>query len=139
MCQAMHADDAVAERRLVVKELYLRGWDSETIADRLEVSPAVVESDIQAIQKKWRETAIDDVLQARDKEQRKLDLIEREAWSGWERSLKLARSKKRGDGRTTETADEPTGDLRFLMMVHKCIVHRCSLLNLDEPVAEKKS
>ena len=45
----------------------------------------------------------------------KLDLLEREAWDGWERSKQTGHA----------------GDPRMLLMVLRCVERRCQILGLD--------
>ena len=69
---------------------------------------------------------------AREKELSKLDLIERDAWMGWERSQQAALAE---DGRERPNKT-PVGDPRFLAQVFKCVALRRSMLALDLPVRE---
>jgi hypothetical protein len=128
---------AIERHRARVADLYIQGWMQAEIARNVGVSQPTVSTDIKAIQKQWRASAIRDFDVLRERELQKLDRLEREAWSAWERSQKPSQEAVVStDGTTQKTLKrvaEQTGDVRFLGQIHKCIASRRALLGLDAP------
>jgi hypothetical protein len=127
----------IVRRRQQVAELYVQGWSQMAIAEHLGISQATVCDDLKRIRNDWRQSAVRDFDQARDKELAKLDRIEREAWAAWERSQKPAQSAViQGEGAqqpTRKTLKNQNGDPRFLELAMKCIAARRAILGLDAP------
>jgi predicted transcriptional regulator len=128
---------AIQRRRATVADLYIQGWLQAEIAHHVGVTQSTVSTDIKTIQGQWRASAIRDFDILRERELRKLDRLEREAWAAWERSQKPAQealiSTNGSDQKTVKKVAEQTGDPRFLEQVHKCILSRRALLGLDAP------
>jgi hypothetical protein len=150
----------VADRRDLIAELHLKGCPIAAIARRLSVSRRTVERDLEAVRAAWRTARRDAVEEAGDRELARLDLLEREAWDGWQRSQQQnvseklskaedekpargaahssaagavsAAAKKRAE-RTTRTQH---GDPRYLLLIMKCIEHRLRLLAGAPPIAD---
>lgn len=80
------AATSITRRREVVADSYIQGRTQAEIARYLGVSQPTVSTDLKAIQKQWRESAIRDFDLLRERELQKLDRVEREAWAAWERS-----------------------------------------------------
>jgi len=90
---------AILKRRRTVADLYLQGWTQIAIAEELGVAQPTISDDLKRIRAQWRESGVRDFDEARQLELMKLDRIEREAWSAWERSQKPAQSAVvTGDG-----------------------------------------
>ncbi|MAD79247.1 MAG: hypothetical protein CMJ50_00170 [Planctomycetaceae bacterium] len=127
----------VARRRETVADFYVQGWTQSAIAQRLGLTQPTICSDLKIIQGQWRESAIRDFDLLRERELRKLDRLEREAWAAWERSQEPSQqaviSTNGDDQRTQETTKDQTGDARYLDVVSKCITSRRALLGLDAP------
>src|SRR5690349_616892 len=108
----------VLNRRRQVSHLYLQGWTQADIAEHLNVWQPTISADLKHICQEWRESSIRDFDAAREMELRKVDLLEREAWSAWERSKKPFQSATvDGEGagqRTRKTMRNQVGDPRFL-------------------------
>jgi hypothetical protein len=126
------------ERRQRVAEMYVQGQTQAAIATEIGVSQATVFNDLTFIQDHWRASALRDFDAARELELQKLDKIEREAWTAWDRSKQPAQSAKVRSGRTGEEATEKSlqhrvGDPRYLDQVLRCIAARRALLGLDAP------
>jgi hypothetical protein len=121
-----------------VSEFYLQGWSQTSIAAHLRVTQSTVNGDIRAIQSEWRASGIRNFDLIREVELRKLDRLERESWSAWERSQKPVQSAVvTGDGsgrQTRKSMKNQVGDPRFLDQVNKCIAQRRTLLGLDAPL-----
>jgi hypothetical protein len=128
---------AIERRREAVADLYVQGWTQTQIANQLAVSQSCVSLDIKAIQKHWRESSIRDFDVLRERELKKLDRLEVEAWTAWQRSQKPAQeatiSTDGNSQRTVKKVAEQTGDPRFLEQISKCIASRRALLGLDAP------
>jgi hypothetical protein len=125
---------AINQRRAKVADLYLQGWPQMQIAAHLGCAQTTVSSDLRRIQQQWRESAVRDFDLAREIELHKIDRVERECWSAWERSQKPAQSAHISDEthqrRTRRHVRNQYGDPRFMEQVNKCIAMRCSLLGL---------
>ena len=128
-------DLAIIQRRKQVAELYLQGWSQPAIAQHLDVCQATICRDLKAIRQDWRDSAIRDFDSLRDTELQKLDLIEKEAWSAWQRSQKPAQSAvitgDGGDQKARKSMKHQYGDPRFLQLVTHCIGQRRAILGLD--------
>ena len=128
----------VADRRRKVAEWSLKGLTQQSIGDTLGVSQATVARDLEAIRQQWRDAAVRNFDEARGQQLEKLDLVETEAWAGWQRSqspLQTGSSTETKAGRQTRASLKHSyGDPRFLDQIAKCIAQRCLLLGLH-PVA----
>jgi len=127
---------AVIERRQRVADLYLQGWTQLAIAKEVGVSQGMICVDLKQIRKEWRESAIRDFDAMRDEELRRLERIEKEAWSAWERSQKPVQSARVSDkegGKGHKTVKSQVGNSRFLELVLKCVESRRAMLGLDAP------
>ena len=127
----------IEQRRQEVGGLYLKGSTQAQIARELGVSQSTVSTDLKAIRREWRDSRIRDFNDAVAIELKKLVHLEREAWSGWERSQQPAESTKvsqnGSDKKAEKVVKQQQGDPRFLEQVHRCIVSRRTLLGLDAP------
>jgi hypothetical protein len=123
-------------RRQRVAELHLQGWSQQCIANEVGTVQSVVFNDLKQIRKEWREAAIRDFDAMRDEELRRLERIEKEAWSAWERSQKPQQSARVSDkegGKGHKTVKAQVGNPRFIEVVLKCIESRRAMLGLDAP------
>jgi hypothetical protein len=127
----------IEHRRQQVAEHYLTGWTQAAIARELAVSQATVSADLKVIRRQWRESGIRDFDEAVQEELHKYQILEREAWSGWQRSQEPAEMSRIVQGETGKKAEKTvrqrTGDPRFLELVHRAIAGRRALLGLDAP------
>lgn len=128
----------MVRRRRLVSDLYIQGHSQLAIAEQLGISQPTVSTDLKAIQKQWRDAAVRDFDGQRERELRKLDALELEAWKAWQRSQKPSQEAViTSDGTTQKTQKkvaEQFGDPRFLEQISKCIASRRALLGLDAPV-----
>ncbi|MBW4441862.1 MAG: hypothetical protein KME10_11625 [Plectolyngbya sp. WJT66-NPBG17] len=132
----------------VVAELRLKGWSMRRIAEYLEVDASTICRDIQLLEKRWKEAALRDFDTERAKQLDRLDLLEREYWSAWERSQEskestiseqLRNAAVSDDGspiagggriRQMTRTEQKIGDPQFLAGVAKCVAERSKLLGL---------
>jgi len=125
--------------------LYLRGISQSRIAVEIGVTQSQISHDISTIQKRWRESSVMNLDEAKQRELSRIDELEREYWQAWQDS-KLERSKARQetggkkdkDGKPVVTKaslekQQRDGNPVFLSGVMACIDRRCKLLGLDAP------
>ncbi len=127
----------IEQRRQQVSDVYVKGSTQSQIARHLGVAQPTVSADLKAIRREWRDSRIRDFDEAVAMELKKLDNLEHEAWSGWERTQQPAESTKvtqDGSGKKAEKiVKQQQGNPRFLEQVHRCIAGRRTLLGLDAP------
>ena len=128
-------DRTTAARRCrEVADLYLKGWTQEAIGRALAISQATVSRDLEEVRSEWRESALRDFDEARSQELQKIDLIEREAWSAWQRSQTPLSAAAITDGSKGQVSRKSLkhshGDPRYLDLINKCVAQRCLLLGL---------
>jgi predicted transcriptional regulator len=142
----------LARDRRRIANLYLQGWLQADIAVELGISPATVSRDLKALQGEWRQSSLIDIDAAKSKELAKVDRLEREYWTAWERSCQDAETvtqktkgtvQRRQNEDGTFVSEQPAeaakttkgqaGDPRFLNGVQWCIERRCTILGIDAP------
>lgn len=136
----------LADRRLKVAELYLRGKYQSEIANDLGVNQSTVSRDIHYLQQEWLSSALVDIDEAKAQELKRIDQLEREYWKAWKDSQEDAVTKtneKYMAGADKESANKrikeqekrvgQVGDPAYLRGVQWCIEKRCDLLGLDAP------
>ena len=132
-----HESVRIEQRRQQVAERYLKGAAQATIARELSVSKATVSADLKAVRREWRDSRIRDFDEAVTVELEKLVLLEREAWTGWERSQESVETvsvhQRGADKHIEKTVRQQTGDPRYLEQIQRSIVARRALLGLDAP------
>jgi hypothetical protein len=129
---------AIAQRRQQVARLYLQGQGQTEIALELAMGQSTVSKDLHHIHTAWRESAIRDFDAQRDLEIARLNHIEREAWSAWERSQQPAVTTiTSGAARAKNTkriSRNQCGNPRFLELALRASEERRKLLGLDAPL-----
>jgi hypothetical protein len=148
----------ISIRRDTIADRHLKGRTVAEIAGELGVCRRTVDRDLAAIRRLWRQAHRDAIEEARARELARIDLLEREAWEGWQRSqqqylsekLSKAEDEKESRGETAggvsvrpssptarKRAERTTrtqhGDSRYLMLVMRCIERRLQLLNGAPP------
>lgn len=132
---------------LTISRRYLAGDIQVDIAHDLGLSQQQISYDIKALQRRWLDSAVSNIDEAKARELAKVDNLELEYWQAWKRSQEDAETvKQKGtpvntpDGESKiKTADiEKTtkgqaGDPRFLQGVQWCIERRCKILGVDAP------
>ena len=136
-----------AERRASdqskLAELYLHGVSTADMAMRLGLTRRTVQAELSAIRKVWRTRTHLDFQSALFQQLDRIDLIEKYAYEGWERSLipqttqtKQATSGSSGQvNRATVRTGSGVGDRGFLAQMAWCVEQRCKILGLEKPVA----
>ncbi len=124
-------------RQEKVAGLYVRNVRLKDICAECDISMCTLMLDLATIRKRWRESAQEDWLERVTNELAKLDAIESEAWSKWEKSqgqVKVRTEKEKPTGPETEVKTSTCiGDPRFLEIVLSCSDRRRKMLGLDAP------
>lgn len=131
---------------LRISELYLKGkWQTE-IAEEIGVSQQQISLDIQELQKRWRESGLVNLDEAKQKELSRIDTLERTYWEAWERTLE-EKTKTRTEQSTSGKGDKDAGKTAkatieketllgnpaYLSGVQWCISERCKILGIYAP------
>ena len=127
------------EAQLVeIKDLYLRGETQMSIAAKFGLSQGQISRDLAKIQRRWRESSLVDINEAKQRELERIDTLEREYWQAWEASKgeqQRSTASKEGDrSRAQIVKYESAGDPRFLAGVQWCVEQRCKILGLHAAV-----
>ena len=123
---------------LAISSLYLQGITQAEIGQRIGVSQQQISYDLKVLRKRWLQSSIVNIDEAKARELARVDHLEREYWEAWEKSknpVKTIASKK-VDGQQTEKTiqgETGTGDPRYLSGVQWCINKRCEIVGLDAP------
>lgn len=139
-------DTAISERRALIAKFYLQGWYQWDIAKEIGCDQATVSRNLDAIRKQWKDAAIRDFDEAKEKELAKIDVLEQTYWESWMRSLteKETTSTKRTK-KELQTSDEASikkerrdGNPEFLKGVQWCITKRCEILGFNAPIKSEQ-
>ena len=103
----------IEQRRQQVADFYVKGSTQSQIARELRVSQSTVSVDLKAIRREWRDSRIRDFDEAVAIELKKLVHLEREAWSGWERSQQPAESTKVSQNGSNKKAEKVVKQQQF--------------------------
>ena len=135
-------------------ELYLMGWTQEQIAVEMKVSGPQINYDIAAIRKAWEAQRNTNMDLIKDKVLAEIDLVRREAWAAWRRSIgRKEDTVQEVSGEVPGGADQPTarkgkrqvktrdlaGDPRYLMSIQWAVDTVKSLEGLDAPKRKELS
>ncbi len=128
-------DVQIDHRRKKVAELYLKGSTQAAIARELGVSQPTISSDLKAIREKWTESRNRNLDEAREEQCRKLHVLLRAAWKGWQQSQEPVETtriiQKNGETKAEKMIRKGPGDPRFLHAVQRAIEAICRLLGLE--------
>lgn len=125
-----------------ISQLYLKGMTPKEVATQLDLSIVTVRRYTTALNKRWRESAVRNIDEAKNRELEKLDVLEAEYWKAWEESKKGTARRKEGTMKRkgakenfletgeSEILSSP-GDPKFLDGVARCIKQRAELLGLN--------
>ncbi len=155
MTQSRLPSELERDRRNI-SELYLKGFTQAYIAEKLGISQPTVSRDIKVLQAQWRDSALMNINEAKQRELERLDILERTYWDAWDRSkgevktttrkgvAKVPKAVKGAEvdekalpapmsQEVTEHIETQVGDPRYLAGVMNCIERRCSILGIDAP------
>lgn len=146
--------DQILDHRRIIAARYLRGEYQADIARDLGVSQQLISYDLKAIRAMWLQSAIRDFDAARAEELAKIDAVESEYWSAWERSklnkeiavqeqndepivLKDDKGAEQVSSKTRKRVslrkEGQSGNPAYLAGILTCIDKRCQILGLDAP------
>lgn len=161
-----HINNLKTVRRTLIAQLLKRGYTCREMAEEIKArldlqtcSPSTVASDIKFLLAEWRQTSLMSTDEYVQLELQRIDDIIKEAWDAWDKS-KQTFEKKRAtqhgvptnpnggtgsdDNSITMTGIaqsseliSPSGDPRYLDIIHKATIERRKLLGLYSP--EKKN
>lgn len=128
--------------------LYLKGKRQVDIAEALNVTQQQVSYDLKELHRRWRESSLIDINEAKQRELSRIDELERTYWEAWERSLD-ERTKSRvekyagedGKGKSSIERESLLGVPAYLAGVQWCISERCRIIGLyadEERGTDKK-
>lgn len=160
-----HINNLKTIRRTLIAQLLKRGYTcremAEEIKARLDLKtccPATVAADIKFLLEEWRQTSLLSTAEYVQLELQRIDDIIKEAWEAWDKSKTTYERKKatqhgvptnpNGGGNSDDNSItmtgiaqsselvSPSGDPRYLDIIHKATIERRKLLGLYAP--EKK-
>jgi len=120
---------------------YLRGKPQYVIGAALGLTQQQISYDLKELRRRWLESALQDFDTLKAKELAKIDVVESEYWSAWQKSQdkterKSSKMKEEAGRHVKESGivtEDQVGDPRFLQGILKCIERRCAILGLDAP------
>lgn len=115
-----------------VMRLYLRGFTYREIAKKVGTHYDRVMKLIHHVRDEWTEQYAADFDRYAIEQLKKIDLVEKAAWHGWNKSLQDSVVATDGEHANTRTATQ-SGNPVYLKTVLDCIERRCKLLGLDAP------
>jgi hypothetical protein len=119
---------------LKISQLYLSGSTQAEIASQLGVSQPQICYDLKDLRQTWLESSLVKVDEAKARELAKIDHLEREYWTAWDRSQKDRKIQTTdADSKTTLRTEEQSGEPRFLEGVRWCVNKRCEIFGIDAP------
>jgi transcriptional regulator with XRE-family HTH domain len=119
--------------------MYLReGLSQAEIGERLRMTQQMVSYDLCALQREWLKAGLMDLTEAKARELAKIDGLELEYWTAWEKSKEVKEIDTSGkmyggDVRAQVRKETRDGNPAFLTGVQWCIDRRAKLLGLDAP------
>ena len=130
--------DRKARRREVMR-LTHKGWTQEEIASHFKIRQSTVSRDLAAMRRFWREFAVYDFENVRFEQLQKIDMVEAEAWSAWERSQQKKQAAVLTRGKTGEqtrtSLHDQYGDPRYLREIARCVAQRNAMIGVEPPTA----
>ena len=142
---------SVAHRQREVARLYMQGQPLGIIAEEMGLAEATISQDISAVRKRWLAEATLAMDERKAQELARIDLVEEEAWKGWQRSIaeqkiytkrtryvrvpvkkgrKSAHKKIPAEQISEETIKTCSGDPRFLEQIERCVTLRLKVFAL---------
>jgi hypothetical protein len=135
-----HSEQRLSDRSKLAG-LYLHGVSTTEMAVRVGLTRRTVQAELVAIRDDWKGRTQIDFESAIAQQLDRVDLVEKYAFEGWERSLtrktvetKQAMRTVNGQvDRATLRAETGNGDPAFLARMSWCIEQRCRILGLEKP------
>jgi len=135
---------AAAARRTAIARLYLQALPQMEIARRLGLNQSTVSRHLKTLQQEWLAARVRDLDAHTSRELARIDLVEQEAWTQWERSKEYADTtiteQQQGGAagigrraRVQKISKVQCGDPRYLQVIDDCIDRRAKLLGLYAP------
>ena len=130
----------IKKDRVIIADLYLRGFTQAEIAQQMGMTQQMVSYDLKIVAEDWKNEARKAHEDRVAIELAKLNRIERECLIGWERSqgeIKETKVSKTSAQNPKESAESKkiqlVGDVRFLDTAIKCSRERRDLMGTDAP------
>jgi hypothetical protein len=154
MAASKRNDTQIIEDRALIADMAIRNMTLRQMAMILNTREGVkyhlsfqqVDYDLKKIQEIWIKESMVKIELGLMHEIRKLDKIETECWQAWEESKHGRRSTRLGGGYVDKKSGEEiggslierrietsTGDVRYLVMIERCITKRAELLGIVSP------
>ena len=121
---------------------YLRGYSVPEIMAEFNIEQNLIEGVLEQLKQKWHEEATESPRKRREKELAKINMLEKEAWKGWDRSRETVETSDTDKGMPIEYADSvhkvkktsKAGEIVYLKMIQWCISQR--LADIDRSSIE---
>lgn len=129
--------------------LYLKGKTQVEIAGLLGIAQSQVSYDIATIKRRWRESSVINMDEAKQKELAEVALLQKEYYDAWQRTLDERtktrteqssvtgepdkKGKQKGSAKAVIEKETMLGNPAYLAGVMSCIERRCKMLGLDAP------
>ena len=135
-----HSEQRLSDRSKLAG-LYLHGVSTTEMAVRVGLTRRTVQAELVAIRDDWKGRTQIDFESAIAQQLDRVDLVEKYAFEGWERSLtrktvetkQAVRTVSGQVDRATVRAETGNGDPAFLARMSWCIEQRCRILGLEKP------
>ena len=135
-----HSEQRLSDRSKLAG-LYLHGVSTTEMAVRVGLTRRTVQAELVAIRDDWKGRTQTDFESAIAQQLDRVDLVEKYAFEGWERSLtrktvetkQAVRTVNGQVDRATLRAETGDGDPAFLARMSWCIEQRCRILGLEKP------
>lgn len=122
----------------LIATLYLKAKTQADIAAELGIAQSQVSYDLKTIHKRWRESSLVNINEAKQRELARIDHLEFEYWRAWEGSLgektKTRTAKVQGSDAVWASVEKEQmlGNPAYLTGVQWCIAERCKIFGIYE-------
>ena len=135
-----HSEQRLSDRSKLAG-LYLHGVSTTEMAVRVGLTRRTVQAELVAIRDDWKGRTQIDFESAIAQQLDRVDLVEKYAFEGWERSLtrktvetkQAVRTVNGQVDRATVRAETGDGNPVYLARLSWCIEQRCRILGLEKP------
>jgi hypothetical protein len=120
-----------------IARMHLEGMSQYEIAAELGLSQPAICRDLAEVNRRWRESSLTDLGEAKARELAKIDNMEQTAWKAWDESREESVRRRMEDsalrGKSSSiTKETRVGNPAFLSTVQWCIEQRCKILGIYE-------